>query len=104
RPPSSAGSWSGPGVEGPPGAGRRTSAAGRRTTTRTGDALPRHGTDLEPVGCDRAAARLAHAVGAGGEPRLGGVELGEVRVRLADERADLGTLERDRRALGVVLV
>ena len=50
------------------------------------------------------AAHLAATVGAVGDALEGGVDLGEVLLGLLDERADLGALVGDRRALGVVLV
>lgn len=46
----------------------------------------------------------ARAIGAGGHPRQGRVDLVQVRPRLLHERVDLAALEGDRRALGVVLV
>ena len=62
------------------------------------------GRAREPLVGDRVAAHLAAAVGAVGDALEGGVDLGEVLLGLLDERADLGALVGDRRALGVVLV
>lgn len=57
-----------------------------------------------PLDRDRAVADLAAVVVAGGEPRFGNLDIAEVASRGVDERGDLGAFERDRAALGIVLV
>ena len=53
---------------------------------------------------NRFSAALAHAVGAVGHPRDRGVDVDEMGPGLVPEGVDLGPLECDRRALGIVLV
>ena len=72
--------------------------------SRAGDARPRGRPGLQAGSGDGGAAPLADPVGTGCQPLEGGVDLGEVTPDLAHERRDLGPLEGDGGALGVVLV
>src|SRR5690349_5078609 len=74
---------------------RRGGAADARRSRRPG---------LEALTTDAVPATLADAVRARAEPVQRPVEVGETVARGLEQRHRLRPLERDRRALGVVLV
>ena len=92
-----AGSWGSPYPVGP--RFRPETFTSRRRPRRSG-----RSAGPQSTGRDRLAARGAHAVRPRRDPREGLVDLGEVPLDLSDQRVDLRALERDRRALDVVLV
>jgi hypothetical protein len=69
-----------------------------------GDAGAGGGAGREPFGGDRPAAPLAPSVAALPEPAEGGVQLGEVGPGLVEQGGQMGPLERDSGAFGIVLV
>src|SRR5690606_33933942 len=79
---------------------RTTSAPSGRTRHAAGGG----GQGGQPLVADGTAARLARAVGAGGLPGHGLVELGQPLARGPEQREHLGPLEGDGHAIGVVLV
>ena len=78
--------------------------ARRQPTLGATDAGARHRSRSKACVRDRLAAALAHAVGTLLQPAHGQSDLIQVRHRLVDHCTELGSLERDRGALGVVLV
>jgi hypothetical protein len=86
------------GSRGEPG-GRADSAPGSTSNTSGSD---RPGGQAR--GADRLTAVLTCAVAAISEPDHRRVDLGEVLTGLAEQGRDMLTLERERGALGIVLV
>ena len=69
-----------------------------------GDARAGGGAGGETLGGDRLAAPLAPAIAGLPEPFQSVIQLGQVPVGLVEQSGQLGPLERDRRALGIMLV
>ena len=79
-----------------PGAGLRRGSAG--------DAGAGRGAGGEPSGGDRPPAPLALAVATLPEPACGFIQLGQVLAGLVEQGGQLGPLEGDGGAFGVMLV
>ena len=69
-----------------------------------GDAVRSSGQCRQALGGDRGAAALAPAVGSGAQALLSLLHRDQVSTGSGQQRRDLGTFERGRRSVGIVLV
>src|SRR5262245_58608105 len=83
---------------------RQQAAAPAVSATSAADAGGSYRPGRQPLTADRPATRRAPAVAAVRQPCHGRVDLGEALTGLAQQRAGMLALERERGTLGIMLI